>query len=129
MCTVLLSPGGYPIAVNKYIISYIISYHIIYHIISCHIIYHIISYHIISYHMSYHIIYHIISYHISYHIISNHIISYIISSYPDVKTTSMMKYPEQQTKCNETQLLMCRKTIKFYLPDVLQIIHCACNDS
>jgi len=23
MCTVLLSPGGYPIAVNKYIISYI----------------------------------------------------------------------------------------------------------
>jgi len=24
MCTVLLPPGGYPIAVNKYIISYII---------------------------------------------------------------------------------------------------------
>jgi hypothetical protein len=36
MCTVLLPPGGYPIAVNKYIISY--------HIIS----YHIISYHIIN---------------------------------------------------------------------------------
>jgi len=33
MCTVLLPPGGYPIAV-KYIISYHISYHIIYHIIS-----------------------------------------------------------------------------------------------
>jgi hypothetical protein len=33
MCTVLLPPGGYPIAVNKYI-SYHISYHIIYHIIS-----------------------------------------------------------------------------------------------
>jgi len=43
MCTVLLPPGGYPIAVR-----YIISYHIIsYHIIS----YHIISYHIISYHI------------------------------------------------------------------------------
>ena len=28
MCTVLLPPGGYPIAVNKYIISYhIVSYH------------------------------------------------------------------------------------------------------
>jgi hypothetical protein len=26
MCTVLLPPGGYTIAVNKYIISYIISY-------------------------------------------------------------------------------------------------------
>ena len=38
MCTVLLPPGGYPIAV-KCIISY--------HIIS----YHIISYHIISYHI------------------------------------------------------------------------------
>jgi hypothetical protein len=30
MCTALLPPGGYPTAVNKYIISYhIISYHII----------------------------------------------------------------------------------------------------
>jgi hypothetical protein len=46
MCTELLPPGGYPIAV-KYIILYHISYHI-YHIISYHIIYHIISY-IISY--------------------------------------------------------------------------------
>jgi hypothetical protein len=27
MCTELLPPGGYPTAVNKYIISYIISYH------------------------------------------------------------------------------------------------------
>jgi len=55
MCTVLLPPGGYPIAV-KYIISYHISYHIIsYHIISYHIIYHIISY-IVSYHISYHLI-------------------------------------------------------------------------
>ena len=26
MCTVLLPPGGYPIAVNKYIISYIIPF-------------------------------------------------------------------------------------------------------
>jgi len=26
MCTVLLPPGGYPIAVNKYIISYIMLY-------------------------------------------------------------------------------------------------------
>jgi len=35
MCTVLLPPGGYPIAVNRYIISYhIISYHIISYIIS-----------------------------------------------------------------------------------------------
>jgi hypothetical protein len=34
MCTVLLPPGGYPIAINKYIISY-----------------HIISYHIIAYHI------------------------------------------------------------------------------
>ena len=50
MCTVLLPPGGYPIAVNKYIISYYISYHIISYIIS----YHIISYHIISYIISYH---------------------------------------------------------------------------
>jgi hypothetical protein len=43
MCTVLLPPGGYPIAVNKYIIL--------------HIIYHIISYHI--YCIVYYIIYHI----------------------------------------------------------------------
>ena len=66
MCTEQLPPGGYPIAVNKYIISY--------HII----LYHIISYHIISYHISYHILYHITSYIISY-IISHHIISHIIS--------------------------------------------------
>ena len=46
MCTVLLPPGGYPVAVK-----YVMSYHIIsYHIISYHIIlYHIISYHIISF--------------------------------------------------------------------------------
>jgi len=55
MCTVLLPPGGYPIAV-KYIISYHITisyYHIIiyHHIISYTISYHIISYHIISYHI------------------------------------------------------------------------------
>jgi len=37
MCTELLPPGGYPIAV-KYIIYRIISYHISYHIISYHII-------------------------------------------------------------------------------------------
>ena len=87
MCTVLLPPGSYTIAVNKYIVSYhIISYHIIsYHIIS----YHIISYHIISYHISYHIIsyhiisYHIISYHISYHI------TYIISYHKIRGTTSI----------------------------------------
>jgi len=46
MCTVLLPPGGYTIAV-KYItyrtISYII-YHIIYHIVSCRVV----SYRIIS---------------------------------------------------------------------------------
>ena len=49
MCTVLLPPGGNPIAV-KYIISYhIVSYHIIYHIVS----YHILSYHIISYHINF----------------------------------------------------------------------------
>jgi len=70
MCTVLLPPSGYPIAV-KYIIPYRI---ISYHIISYHIIYRIISYHIISYYISYHIIsciisYHIISYHIIYHTI------------------------------------------------------------
>jgi hypothetical protein len=59
MCTVLLPPGGSPIAVNKYIISYLTSY------ISYHISY-IISYHI-SYHTSYHTSYHI-SYHISHHI-------------------------------------------------------------
>jgi hypothetical protein len=42
MCTELLPPGGYPIAVNKIYISYHIIYHIIpYHII-CHISYHII---------------------------------------------------------------------------------------
>ena len=64
MCTELLPPGGYPVALNKYIISYHISYHIISYIIS----YHIISYHISSYIISYHISYHIISYHISYHI-------------------------------------------------------------
>ena len=75
MCTVLLPPGGYPIAV-KYVTYHIISYHIIsYHIIS----YHIISYHIISYHIIYHIISYIISYYISYHIISYHISSYISS--------------------------------------------------
>jgi hypothetical protein len=96
MCTVLLPPGGYPIAVNKYIIYYIISYHIIYRIIyniisrriisSYHIIYrivpyiishHIISYRIKSYHISRHlIIYNIVSNHIIYHVISYHIISY-----------------------------------------------------
>ena len=65
VCTVLLPPGGYPIAV-KYIISYIISYRIIYRIISYQ--YHIVSYHIISYH---HISYHIVSYLIIYHIISS----------------------------------------------------------
>ena len=61
MCTVLLPPGGYPVAV-KYVISY--------HIISFHFILYILSYHIyhISYHVIYHIIYHIVSYHISYHI-------------------------------------------------------------
>ena len=75
MCTVLLPPGGYPIAVKYIISNHIISYHISYHIISYHIIsYHIISYHIISYIISYHIIsYHIISYSISYHITSYHI--------------------------------------------------------
>jgi len=41
MCTVLLPPGGNPIAV-KYIMSYLISYLIIYYVI------YIISYHIIS---------------------------------------------------------------------------------
>ena len=92
MCTVLLPPGGYPTAVNKYIVSYIISchpisyriiYHIIqYHIISYHISYHTISYHIVSYHtISYHIVpYHIIQYHISYNIIS-YIVSYHTISY------------------------------------------------
>jgi len=42
MCTVLLPLGGYPIAANKYIISYTISYIISHDIIS----YDIISYHI-----------------------------------------------------------------------------------
>ena len=59
-CTVLMPPVGYPIAVNKYTIPYIISYHIIsYHIISYHIIlsYHVISCHIMPYHViSYHIL-------------------------------------------------------------------------
>ena len=85
MCTVLLPPGGYTTAVNKYIISYHIPYHISYHIlyhisyhisyyISHHIIYRIVSYIIISHHnISYRIIYHITSYRIIYHIISYHI--------------------------------------------------------
>ena len=65
MCTELLTPGGYQIAVKCIISYHIISYHIIsYHIISYHIIYDMIRYII-----SYRIIYHIISYHISYHII------------------------------------------------------------
>ena len=52
MFTVLLPPSGYPITVNKYIISYITLYHIVYHIVSCHgIIYHIL-YRIISYRIS-----------------------------------------------------------------------------
>jgi len=75
---VLLPPGGYRPAINKYIISYhIISYRIVsYRIVS----YRIVSYHIISYHIiSYHVIFYIISYHvISYHIISYHAISYHI---------------------------------------------------
>ena len=58
MCTVLLPPGGNPIAVNKYI-SYIISFHVSYRIVSYIISHRIISYHIISYHI---ISYHIISY-------------------------------------------------------------------
>ena len=75
MCTVLLPPGGYPIAVNKYIIS---SYHIICNVISSyHVICHVISYHGMPCHvMSCHVMsYIIIPYHISYiiyHIISNH---------------------------------------------------------
>ena len=53
MCTVLLLPASYPIAVNKYIISYIISHNIMsHHIISYHISYNIIPYHIISYHIT-----------------------------------------------------------------------------
>jgi len=72
MCTVLLPPGGYPIAV-KYI-SYHITSYIIYHIIS----YHIMSYHIIPYHIPYNISYHTVPYHISYCIISYHVISYHI---------------------------------------------------
>jgi len=73
MCTVLLPPGGYPIAV-KYI-SYRMYHIYIYHILSYHIIY-IISYHTTPHHItSYTISY--IPYHISYHIY--HIISYIIS--------------------------------------------------
>jgi hypothetical protein len=80
VCTVLLPPGGYPIAVNKYIIlfhfiSCIISYHISHHII--YIIFHFITLHIIPYHFTYHII----SYHISFHIISFHIISFHIISF------------------------------------------------
>jgi len=51
MCTVLLPPGGNPVAV-KYI-----SYHISYHI-SYNISYHVSCYHVIMYHVSY-IIYHI----------------------------------------------------------------------
>jgi hypothetical protein len=81
MCTVLLPPGGYPVAV-KYSISYRI-YHIIsYRIISYIIAYHIVSYRIVSCRIiSYHIIsYHIISYHIISYIISYHIISYHINS-------------------------------------------------
>jgi len=49
MCTVLLPPDVNPIAVNKYIISHIISYHII----SSYIVSYIISYHIIIYIISY----------------------------------------------------------------------------
>jgi hypothetical protein len=46
MCTGLLPPGGYSIAVT-YIISYIMSCHISY--IKSYISYHIVSYHTISY--------------------------------------------------------------------------------
>ena len=70
----LLPPGVNQIAVDKYIISYII-----YHIISYHIIYHIL-YYIISYHIILYIIYYIILYHIILYIIY-YIISYIISLY------------------------------------------------
>jgi len=64
VCKCVLPPDDNPIAVNKYIISYIMSYHI-YLIITYHIIY-IISYRIISCHItSYHIIYRII-YHDNY---------------------------------------------------------------
>jgi len=65
MCTVLLPPGVNPIAVNKYIISYITSHRIV----SYRIISYIISYHITSYIISYHITSYIISYHISYQIL------------------------------------------------------------
>ena len=90
MCSVLLSPGVNPIAVNKYIISYrIMSCHIVSHrIISYIISYHVMSYRIASYHIIYHIVScHVVSYRIvsyisyiiSYHVISYHIISYTIS--------------------------------------------------
>jgi hypothetical protein len=63
MCSVLLLPGVNPIAVDKYIISY-------------HISYHITSYHILSHHISYHILSYLI---LPYRIVSYHIISSIIS--------------------------------------------------
>jgi len=69
MCTELLPPGGYPIAVKYHIIPYL-SYNISYHInyIISYSIHHIISYHTILYH----IIYDSVSYIISYHIVSYH---------------------------------------------------------
>jgi len=103
MCTVLLPPGGYPIAV-RYNISNL-SYRI-YHIIS----YHIISYHIISYHI---ISYHIISYHIiSYHIISYHIISYHNISYHNI-SQSRKNSARYCHKC--TQVFMCSNRYSFHI--------------
>ena len=110
MCNVQLPPGVNPIAVNKYIISCIISYHITYHIISYHIIsYHIISYHIISYIISYHIIsYHIISYHIiSYHIISYHISYHIIKRVSGwSRNSSTMEHDRLQKDSTETWVIV-----------------------
>ena len=64
----ILLPGVNSIAFNKYVMSYITSYHIIsYHIIS----YHIISYHIISYHII-----------LSYHVISNKV--FFLSPVPQI---------------------------------------------
>jgi len=103
MCTVLLAPGGYPIAV-KYII-YITSHHITSrHVTSHHITsHHIMSRHITSRHITSR---HVTSHHItSRHVTSHHITSHHVTSH-HITTSYNISYDiyHQTVSCNTVQL-------------------------
>ena len=110
MCTVLLPPGGYLIAINKYIVSY-----------------HIIPYHIISYHVtSRHIISYRISYHISCRVVSYHIISWILSWAKNTQSTPsyIYIYIYIYTDCKiQFDIILLSTPINMHLPNFLCPFH------